>query len=97
MSEHEAEVAVPSEEQLQAARDSTPGRVEDDLTFETDEGEAPLTPDTPEESLLGTPVREEDSPQEAVEEAAEAPTQESEHEAVSPEGQGAVDEDHDPS
>lgn len=88
MSEQEQ---VPSEEQLQAARDSTPEREEDSLTFESD-AETPLTPESPEESIQGTPVRAEDETQ-AVEETAS--TEESEHEVVSPEGPGAADEDRD--
>lgn len=100
MSEHEQEDAVPlNEEQLQDVREGTPEREEDSLDFSTEEESVQPTQETPEEALLGTPVRAEDDliPEEAVEETAPSTEQESEHEAVSPEGQGAEGHNPDPS
>ena len=97
MSEAEVEGESPTEENLQSARDSTPGRVEDALV--PDEGqEVDPAPETPEESLLATPARVEDDlvPDAAVEETAVTPTEESGDEAVSTEGAGPEDADHNP-
>jgi len=58
---------------------------------------APLNEEQLQEARDSTPVRPEDDlvPEEAVEEAATTPTQESGNEAVSPEGQGTEGNDSD--